>query len=737
MQTKFALHTLGWQAFQDLCVALVEEQCGQSVQTFLPSNDAGRDGAFRGSWDRSLTGHSTIQCKFTSKENHHLSLSSLSEELPKAEALAKRGLATDYVILTNCVVTGASELKIRQAFEARGVGCCRVFHRDWIAERIANSARLRMMVPRLYGMIDLTALLDSRAYTQAKLILSQMGESLSKLVLTSAHRKSVAAINEHGVVLLLGSPAAGKSTIGASLALGASDMWNLLTIKVTSPEQIERHVDPDGGQFFWIDDAFGSTQYQRDRTESWNQVFPLMQGAMRKGTKFLFTSRDYIWAQARSELKTHALPALMKSSVVINVQEFSIDEKARILYNHIKFGDQSTSFKSSIRAYLPELAGLHEFLPESARRLGSRLFTDKMALSSAGVRDFFCRPKDFLEQTIVSMSVECRAAIALIFQNGGRVRSPVPIQDIESIANDFGVGVYDIKSSLEFLRGSLLMLVSDDDGCYWTYHHPTVSDAFASYLASAPELIEIYIRGGKPEFLASEVICAGAVLDGASVVVPVSLQPLLASKFAMLDTHRIRSFISYRASKSFTDLMVGARPDLLEKFPTIIRPLKSDQDIDFLLSLERFGLLSEGFREDLIDEARDALLEEADDSLFSYEPLREILSSEERIEFHIIARDILKNHIDDYVEDKRNEWSEDYEPRSHFEELNFSLLSLAKHNFDEWERDSVVARISNAIESCINDLKNQYEESTDKILPQQHVPKGVGSLVRLFRDVHE
>ena len=174
----------------------------------------------------------------------------LSDELPKAKRLAEKQLAKDYIVLTNHLITGQSELQIKQAFQEVGVGRCRVFHRDWIISRIHKSARLRMMVPRLYGLVDLTSLLDSRAYQQAQLILSEMGDNLQKFVVTEAHRKSVRSISECNLVLLLGSPAAGKSTIGASLALGATDIWGCSTIKSSSPDHLERHLDPTGKQFF-------------------------------------------------------------------------------------------------------------------------------------------------------------------------------------------------------------------------------------------------------------------------------------------------------------------------------------------------------------------------------------------------------------------------------------------------------------------------------------------------------
>jgi hypothetical protein len=311
----YPLHLLGWKAFQDMCVSVAEECLRRPVQNFLPGNDAGRDGAFVGRWDGEdpAAGESTIQCKFTSKPNHNLTLSMLDEELSKAASLAAKGLASDYIILTNHPITGASEIQIKSAFEKAGVGRCRTFGYDFIVRQIRSSPRLRMMVPRLYGLGDLSDLLDARAYAQAQLILSAMGDDLQRLVVTDAHRRSVRAISEHNLVLLLGAPAAGKSTIGASLAIGAADIWQCATIRATSPEDIQRHLSPDTKQFFWIDDAWGNTQYQKQTAEAWNQVFPFMQGAMRRGTRFLITSRDYIWKAAQRDLKIRLLTRNCKS----------------------------------------------------------------------------------------------------------------------------------------------------------------------------------------------------------------------------------------------------------------------------------------------------------------------------------------------------------------------------------------------------------------------------------------
>src|SRR5207247_468335 len=92
----FELHSLGWEAFQNLCGHVAREILGQTVTVFSPSKDAGQDGAFQGIWQKTkqeiFSGRFVIQCKFTSRRDEHLSLSNLKEEWVKAESLASRGL---------------------------------------------------------------------------------------------------------------------------------------------------------------------------------------------------------------------------------------------------------------------------------------------------------------------------------------------------------------------------------------------------------------------------------------------------------------------------------------------------------------------------------------------------------------------------------------------------------------------------------------------------------------------
>lgn len=739
VQAVYPLHKVGWKAFQDLCAAVAEECLQRPVQTFLPTNDAGRDGAFVGRWEEPgpAAGQSTIQCKFTSDQEINLSLSMLGDELEKAEKLAAAGLADDYIIMTNHPVTGASEMAIKVAFEARGVQMCRVFHGPWISDQIRKRPRLRMMVPRLYGLGDLSDVLDARAYAQAQLILSEMGDNLQKLVVTEAHRRSVKAISEFNFVLLLGSPASGKSTIGASLAVGAADTWSCATIKSTSPEHLQQHLNPNEPQFFWVDDAWGSTQYRGDRTEAWNQVFPLIHAAMHKGTRFLITSRDYIWRAALRDLKLQALPVLKKSQVIIDVHKLSLEEKACILYNHVKLGDQDTEFVSRIKPILPDLAARDDFLPESARRLGNKFFTTKLLLTPEGVTDFFSRPREFLEETIESLSPASKAAIALVFLNGGKARSPVPREMLSPAADAFGVAPAELRVHLEALQGSILLLPHDELGPYWTYKHPTVGDAFAAHVARSPELVGVYLRGASPESILGEVVCAGVQLHGAPVVVPTDLNNLLVERIANGRSDRLRSFIVYRANPDFAAKLVSVRPDLLDGISWLYTPLRENANADFLVALGRLGLLPAERRQWFVDEIRTAVVESADASFIEDDALADFLTDDEHRELLQLARIEVLDKVDHHISRVSGDWDSDNDPDDHFYYLQSAIEALAERLLEADVRSKFTDDLADKVRREKLSMEERYTPPVTSKTKPPSAPQKSSSLDDLFRDVDE
>ena len=170
MNTVFDLHKLGWNAFQQLCLTIVREVFGWSVQSFVDSHDGGRDGAFEGHWSKGPDpnpGAYVVQCKFVAKPHAPLRMTDLKDEFSKAGRLAAAGRCDNYILMTNALLSGRMEERLHERFLQEGVTrflCCGY---TWLCDAIREHKRLRLLVPRIYGLGDLSQILDERAYDQA------------------------------------------------------------------------------------------------------------------------------------------------------------------------------------------------------------------------------------------------------------------------------------------------------------------------------------------------------------------------------------------------------------------------------------------------------------------------------------------------------------------------------------------------------------------------------------------
>jgi hypothetical protein len=638
--TDFDLHSLGWKAFQDLCATIVRELLGQTVEQFFESNDGGRDGAFRGVWHpqkgESLEGTFTVQCKFTSKRDKQLAAQDLKEEIEKASRLAERGLAENYVLMTNAHLTGTSVEKIQeQLLSIKGIKQVRTYGRQWIIQVIAESSRLRMLVPRLYGLGDLTQILDERAYSQATELLASLGDDLAKFVITNVYRQSAKALVDHGFVLLLGEPAAGKSTIAAALAVAALDEWGCRTLKINSPQGFKDHWNPnEPKQFFWVDDAFGSTQFELDTATGWNRVLPDMHAAIRRGAKVLFTSRDYIYRAARKLLKESAFPLLTESQVIVAVEQLETKEREQILYNHIKLGRQPEDFRSHIKPFLQMISAATDFKPEIARRLGDPVFTRSLSISKDGVNDFVSNPIDHLKEVLATLDDGSRAALALVFMRGGSVVSPIELLPAEQQALQLlGGTISSVREAMNAMNGSLVLGVREGGRQRWIFKHPTIRDAFASLVAEDTELLDIYLNGAPPERLLKEVTCGDVGLEGVKVVVTVDRFEIIRGRFEtlLLTNRQVRDrfyrFLTWRCSCEFLAYYVQKHVELIDQLQ-VWSFLDAVDDMGVIVRLHECGVLPEAKRKMVVEQIA-RLAVETPDAGFLDEKRRQILHEDE------------------------------------------------------------------------------------------------------------
>ena len=171
----------------------------------------------------------TIQCKFSGKSDLRLKLSDITSELANVKELVDQGRAHTYYFLTSMGVDAPVAAEIRDKLRELGVQEPHVEGREWITAEIKSSSRLRALVPRVYGLGDLSSIVDERSAAQTRALLDHLLPGLRVYVPTSAHRTAVRTLAEHKLVLLIGPPATGKSMLGRG-----TEIWTMRGRQIAS-----------------------------------------------------------------------------------------------------------------------------------------------------------------------------------------------------------------------------------------------------------------------------------------------------------------------------------------------------------------------------------------------------------------------------------------------------------------------------------------------------------------------
>lgn len=683
--TKYDLHRLGWHSFQQLCNAVATTVLGQTVESFLEGNDGGRDGAFKGFWspkpNEIYEGKFVIQCKFTGRREHNLNFSEIADELDKAKILVSKKQCDIYVLMTNAGVTGSSHLKIVQAFEAAGVKHVLLFDSTWICQKIETNSSLRMNVPRLYGLGDLSQILDERRYEQTKALLSELPD-LSKTVVTNTYRKALQALQKHGFVLLVGEPAVGKTTIASLLAMCAMDEWKCQVLKLEKPEQVrERWNTEESSQFIWVDDAFGVTQYESHLALGWNRTLDSVSTMIRRGHRIVLTSRDYIYNNARRDLKRSSFPLFEESQVVIDVKQLTSDERQQILYNHVKLGDQPASFRTRLKSFLPNVAAHRRFVPETARRLGNSHFTQTLTVSESGVDEFVTKQEQLLVDTMSNMDTGSRAALALLYIKEGVLESPFTLSAEEERAiSRLGSNEASCIRALEDLNGSFVQLVDTEDGRAWRYKHPTIGDAFALILAQSPENLQIFVDGTATERLMDLVTCGDVGLKNATII-PRAMFKVVAQRIFLYVAGnpasakdyrrrgRLYSFLLNRTSRDFLAMYLQVDDGLITSLISEFARTMFTSSSDLALRLLREGLLPEMGRAAIMSKIQDEVFDD-DELQYIYDrEMHEFFTASELQGFLDDVQKYVLPNLDGIREVQKNSYNFEYDPDNHFADL--------------------------------------------------------------------
>lgn len=656
-QPDFSLHTLGWKAFQDLCAQVCTESLQRPVSTYREAQDGGQDAVFLLSASEEFR-EATVQCKFSGKAERRLKVSDIRDELKSVSVLVEKGLASAYYLITSMGVDAPIAAEIRDLLRTLGVQEPHVLGREWLTTEIRASARLRALVPRVYGLGDLSSIIDERCAAQTRALLGHLLPSLRIYVPTDAHRAAVRVLREHRIVLLLGAPAAGKSMLAAILATMATDTDQLECFKCDGPLEMRTHWNPnEPKRLFWVDDAFGPNQMREDYVDAWTEFLPKMKTALDQGCHFVLTSRTHIWNEANLRLGTRNHHLLSSGKGTVHVGDLLPAEREQILYNHVKAGSQSAAWKSAAKPHLAVISEDLNLLPEIARRLGDPAYTAAVRHLPDDLVRFIKEPQEFLKATISELATPQLAAMTMVFL----ARSHLPVQggleEIQLISQKFGTSEPLVTQALAQLKDSFLTIREENHELYWAFIHPTFADAISSILSNRPDLVGLYLKGAKTETILTEAICEGVPIVRDAVFIRGAHFDTLAARLLEVpneptQNENLFSFLNKRTPLSFLKQVLALDPKLIRRRGRINSWYKMSWCAEYQLyaRAHSLGLLPEDVRARCCVELEHAALRNFDISFFPEEEVLTLFKPHELIALTLKIGDTLRNSVAHEIE---------------------------------------------------------------------------------------
>jgi hypothetical protein len=356
--------------------------------------------------------------------------------------------------------------------------------------------------------------------------------------------------------------------------------------------------------------------------------------------------------------------------------------------------------------------------------------------------EFVEKPIQFLKEVLKTLDSPCKAAIALIFMNNGKLSSPLAVEpETEHTLRLLGATEGEVRLSLATLEGSLVKFAPIDGDPKWLYKHPTIRDSFASVVAENPELLDIYLKGALPANMMQEVSCGLSNITGAKVIIPHKYYPLFIHLIDGEPLPNLLSFLSSRCDKEFLKLFMDKHPGLINKvidFGGRFYSIKPE--VRLLTTMHGYGLLPDNIRRDFVLRIKKSAFSEIDMDFLSHGWIRAVFTKDEIYEAIEEIRTGILPCLYDIIQDKKSEYpSHSYDdPENHFYFLRDSLR-IMRREFDEdsIERvsiDSAMEYIDNAIELLKEEYSQREDASIDELEFGEENPSSERSI---FDDVDQ
>ncbi|MFZ6724319.1 restriction endonuclease [Undibacterium sp. MH2W] len=460
--------TLNDKEFEVLCadlVGLIEER---QFERFKPGKDAGVDGRYFIEEDKEIV----LQCKHWA----NTPLSQLIISLSKVEKKKLDKLNPHrYILAISNPLSRSDKDKIFAALTPHVKSKSDILGKEDLNDQLRRYPKIEQ---RHYKLWLTSAKLLQQIANNAVLGRSQFSvesilESSLRYVRTENHDAAKKQLEKLGVVIIMGEPGVGKTTLAEHLCLDylAQD-FDLITI-AERIDEAESLFDHESKQLFYFDDFLGRNYLLALTGHEGNHITQFIKRVSKnKNKRFILTSRSTILNQGKTLIDSFEINNLRRNEYELQIKSLSTLDKAKILYNHIWYSCLAHDYVEELY-FEKRYRKIIEHRNFNPRLIN--FITDNTRLESCPANQYWnhisqslSNPSQIWENPFVAQQDDfSRSIVILVVMNGRQIDE----QDLKNAyeryigfpENQTFQGRRDFQNNLKHLTGSLLNRKVDRD----------------------------------------------------------------------------------------------------------------------------------------------------------------------------------------------------------------------------------------------------------------------------------
>ena len=335
----FELSNLNDYEFECLCRDMMERILNMPLYIFSRGVDNGVDIS-----DKSIHPSVVIQAKHYYGSGYSKLKSSLKKENDKVNKLAPQ----KYYVFTSVSLTRKNKVAIADIFDNYIPDISYVIDKsdidNFLSEKENESIVFKHYKLWLGASNVLSLVNNQHIFIDCNELMADIEKHVNFFVKTSSYSTALTQLSKDKIIIIVGAPGVGKSTISKMIVLyAASKNYSVRYVSSNDISTIKNalSMDPDKKEILLLDDFLGQ-HYVNIRDTQPSELKTLISFVERsKNKKLILNSRITILNEAKERFLVFKdiIEDNETRKYLIDLDEMPIEEKALIFYNHIYFNN--------------------------------------------------------------------------------------------------------------------------------------------------------------------------------------------------------------------------------------------------------------------------------------------------------------------------------------------------------------------------------------------------------------